>query len=124
VLTFIHMKKLLLAFIITAAFEAKASAQSFNADDFKNNLGKTKTLCDEVSSIKIFSDTLTLINMGGAYPNQKYTIAVKGNKITLDWANLKGKRLCVTGVYEMHKGRPEIVAAQPDQIEISPIINR
>jgi hypothetical protein len=27
-------------------------------------------------------------------------------------------------VFEMHKGRPEIVAAQPDQIEISPIINR
>ena len=118
------MKKLILAFVISLAFTVKASAQTFNTDDFKSNLGKTKSLCDEVSSIKIFSDTLTLINMGGAYPNQKYTIAVKGNKIVLDWANLKGKRMCVTGVYEMHKGRPEIVAAQPDQIEISSIINR
>ena len=111
------MKKLVLALIISAAFTVKASAQSFNADDFKSNLGKTKILCDEVSSIKIFSDTLTLINMGGNYPNQKYTIAVKGNKITLDWANLKGKQMCVTGVFEMHKGRPEIVAAQPEQIQ-------
>ncbi|MBD1394375.1 hypothetical protein [Mucilaginibacter glaciei] len=111
------MKKLLLALIISAAFTVKASAQTFNADDFKANLGKSKTLCDEVSSIKIFSDTLTLINMGGAYPNQKYTIAVKGTKITLDWANLKGKKLCVSGVFEMHKGRPEIVAAEPAQIQ-------
>jgi hypothetical protein len=110
------MKKLILALIISASFTVKASAQSFNADDFKSNLGKTKTLCDEVSSVRIFSDTLTLINMGGAYPNQKYTIAVKGNKIVLDWANLKGKHMCVTGVYELHKGRPEIVAAQPEQI--------
>jgi len=71
-----------------------------------------------VTSIKIFNDTLTLINMGANYPNQKYTIAVKGNKITLDWANLKGKTVCVTGVYELHKNRPEIVVAQPNQIDV------
>nr|WP_067057742.1 hypothetical protein [Mucilaginibacter sp. L294] len=111
------MKKLLTLFVFIAAFAFKASAQSFNSQDFKDNIGKTKTLCDVVSSVKIFSDTLTLINMGGDYPNQKYTIAVKGNKITLDWANLKGKTICVTGVFELHKNRPEIVAAQPDQIE-------
>jgi hypothetical protein len=111
------MKKLLTLFVFIAAFSFKVSAQSFNAQEFTANIGKTKTLCDVVSSVKVFSDTLTLINMGGNYPNQKYTIAVKGNKIKLDWANLKGKTMCVTGVFEMHKNRPEIVAAQPDQIE-------
>ncbi|RWY53775.1 hypothetical protein [Mucilaginibacter gilvus] len=110
------MKKLLLLLIISATFSVKASAQKFNAEDFKKNLGKSKTLCDSVYSIKIFSDTLTLINMGGNYPNQKYTIAVKGNKIVLDWANLKGKYLCVTGVFEMHKNRPEVVVGLPNQI--------
>lgn len=110
------MKKILSLLIFLAAFAVKASAQTFNADDFKNNLGKSKTLCDTVYSVKIFSDTLALINMGGNYPNQKYTIAVKGNKIVVDWANLKGKRLCVTGVFEMHKNRPEIVATEPPQI--------
>ncbi|TFF36329.1 hypothetical protein [Mucilaginibacter psychrotolerans] len=110
------MRKILTLLILSVAFAVKASAQTFNADDFKNNLGKSKTLCDTVYSVKIFSDTLSLINMGGNYPNQKYTIAVKGNKIVMDWANLKGKRLCVTGVFEMHKNRPEIVAAEPNQI--------
>jgi hypothetical protein len=110
------MKKLLFLLVFLVSFAVRSSAQTFNADDFKNNLGKSKSLCDTVSAIKIFSDTLTLINMGGNYPNQKYTIAVKGNKIVLDWANLKGKRLCVTGVFEMHKNRPEVVVGQPDQI--------
>ncbi|GGH08674.1 hypothetical protein [Mucilaginibacter phyllosphaerae] len=112
------MKKLLALCFVMILFAFKVSAQSFSAQDFNANLGKTKTLCDVVSSVKIFSDTLTLINMGGNYPNQKYTIAVKGNKITLDWANLKGRTMCVTGVFEMHKNRPEIVAAQPGQIEV------
>ena len=108
------------SFVISAAFLFKASAQIFNSEGFNANLGKIKTLCDVVSSVKIFSDTLTLINMGGNYLNQKYTIAVKGNKITLDWANLKGKTMCVTGVFELHKNRPEIVAAQPNQIDYKP----
>jgi len=111
------MKKILLTAITIMLFAAAASAQQrFSAEDFKKNLGKTGTLCDTVSSLRIFSDTLTLLNMGGVYPNQKYTIAIKGNKITLPWEQLKGKPLCVTGVFEMYKGRPEIEITDPDRI--------
>src|SRR5882757_7065281 len=102
------MKKLILTISILAAFAGLASAQTFSADEFAKNLGKTGTLCDTVRSLRIISDTLTLLNMGGVYPKQKYTVAVKGNKISLDWAKLKGKPLCVTGVFIMYKGRPEI----------------
>jgi len=111
------MKKILLAcgmlVLITAGVNAQ---QRFSAEEFKKNLGKTGTLCDTVYSLKIFSDTLTLLNMGGIYPNQKYTIAIKGNKITLPWDKLKGKPICVTGVFEMFKGRPEIEIADPARI--------
>jgi len=111
------MKKILVTAITIMLFAAAASAQQrFSAEDFKKNLGKTGTLCDTVSSLRIFSDTLTLLNMGGVYPNQKYTIAIKGNKITLPWEQLKGKPLCVTGVFEMYKGRPEIEITDPDRI--------
>ncbi|HVW95352.1 MAG TPA: hypothetical protein VHA56_05260 [Mucilaginibacter sp.] len=111
------MKKIILLLIIACAFTVSASAQNkFSAEDFAKNLGKTGTLCDTVYSLRVMSDTLALLNMGGAYPNQKYTVAVKGNKITLDYANLKGKPLCVTGVFLMFKGRPEIQIAEPEQI--------
>jgi len=111
------MKKILLALILIAGLATAASAQKrFSADEFSKNLGKTGTLCDTVYSVRIFSDTLTLLNMGAAYPNQKYTVAVKGNKVSLDFTNLKGKQLCVTGVFLMFKNRPEIVVSEPEQV--------
>jgi hypothetical protein len=112
------MKKFILIAFIFAAFAGTVSAQTFSAAEFAKKLGKTETLCDTVYSLKIVSDTLTLLNMGGVYPNQKYTVAIKGNKIALDWSNLKGKPLCVTGVFIMYKNRPEIDVAEPEKINL------
>jgi len=114
------MKKILTAALLFVLYIGSATAQErFSEADFNKRLGKTGTLCDTIYSLKIVSDTLTLLNMGGAYPNQKYTIAVKGNKINLNWAGLKGKPLCVTGVFILYKGRPEIEVAEPDRINMT-----
>ncbi len=110
------MKKIIPAILFFIAVAGTASAQKFNADEFNKNLGKTGTLCDTIYSLRIFSDTLTLLNMGGIYPNQKYTIAIKGNKINLNWADMKGKPLCITGVFILYKGRPEIEVTEPGNI--------
>ena len=113
------MKTLTLAILLLMVFAGTAAAQqTFSTVEFNKNLGKTGTLCDTIYSLHIVSDTLTLLNMGGAYPNQKYTVAIKGNKITLDWTNLKGKPLCVTGVFELYKGKPEIEIAEPERINM------
>jgi len=112
-------RSMITAFILLVIAGTAAAQQSFSSAEFNKQLGKTGTLCDTVYSLKIFSDTLTLLNMGGAYPNQKYTVAIKGNKVTLDWAHLKGKPLCVTGVFEMYKGKPEIEIADPERINLT-----
>jgi hypothetical protein len=113
------MKKFLLIAFIFSAFAFKASAQSekFSLTDFKKNVGKKVTLCDTVYSYKIFSDTLTMINMGGKYPNQKYTIVVTGKEIQLNYDGLKGKHICVTGDLSMYKDKPEIMIYHTNQIE-------
>lgn len=114
------MKKLITAALLFFAYTGASFAQErFSEADFNKRLGKTGTLCDTIYSMKIVSDTLTLLNMGGVYPNQKYTVAVKGNKINLNWAGLKGKPLCVTGVFILYKGRPEIEVAEPDRINMT-----
>ena len=111
------MKRLVLSLLAIMAFAGTAVAQQpFSATEFNKNLGKTGTLCDTIYSLHIVSDTLTLLNMGGVYPNQKYTVAIKGNKITLNWADLKGKPLCITGVFELYKGKPEIEITEPGRI--------
>lgn len=112
------MKKLSVLIIFLLAFALKSSAQRFDATEFKKNLGKRATLCDTIRSLRIVSDTLTLLNMGGIFPNQKYTVVIRGNKINLDWVNLKGKAACVTGVFEMYKDQPQIAVAQPDFIQV------
>ena len=113
------MKKILFVALMLFGFAGIANAQQkFNAADFKNNLGKTGTLCDTVFTTKTVNDTLTLLNMGAAYPRQKYTIAVKGDKAKLDLDHIKGKQVCVTGLFVMFKDQPEVVADKPGQLEV------
>ncbi|MCC8423781.1 hypothetical protein [Mucilaginibacter sp. UR6-11] len=119
------MKKIIPAFILLVClgFTAKAQQsemkQTIDLADSKNHLNKVVTLCDTVYGLKIVSDTLTLLNMGGNYPHQKFTIAVRGNKLQLDWVNLKRKHLCVTGVLELYKNTLQITASEPTQITVS-----
>jgi hypothetical protein len=113
------MKQLFTLLILLISLSYKLHAQQItDTVDFKKQIGKTATLCDNVGSIKIVSDTLTLLNMGGVYPRQKFIVAIKGNRIQLDWTKLKGKHLCVTGVLDLYKGQVEIIALEPKQVVV------
>jgi hypothetical protein len=114
------MKKLAFVFALLICLSVQSKAQQkIGPVDFKKDIGKTVTLCDTVYTVKIVSDTLSLINMGGNYPNQKYTVAVRGNKIALDWVNLKRKHLCVTGVLELYKDTLQIMVSEPNQVTVN-----
>lgn len=111
------MKKFLLVAILSSTLAFTASAQEkFNLDHFVHNVGKKITLCDTVYSFKIFSDTVTMLNMGGKYPHQRFTVVVTGKEIQLNTDGIVGKHICVTGDASMYKGRPEIMIYHPNQI--------
>lgn len=114
------MKKILLTAILFTAVALTAKAQDTlrSTSEYRDHLHKQATLCDEVYNVKILNDTVTYIYMGGINANAKFTIAVKGNKIQLDWANLKHKHLCVTGTLELYKNTIQVIAAQPKQITV------
>ena len=81
------------------------------------------TVCDVVSGGRYFEASgLTLINVGGAYPNQKITILIRGENRSRFPASpesyYNGKQVCVTGHVEMFRGRPEIVVTDPSQIKM------
>jgi hypothetical protein len=115
------MKKLLLSFIISAslAVTAKAQEKPLTENEYRDHLDKVATLCDVVYEVKIISDTVSYLYMGGNHTNAKFTIAIKGNKLQLDWANIKRKHLCVTGVLQLYKDTIQIIASQPNQISVS-----
>jgi hypothetical protein len=112
------MRKFLLLMILTISMSAAAFAQEkFSLDYFLHHVGKKITLCDTVSSFKILSDTVTMLNMGGKYPHQRFTVVVTGKEIQLNTDDIVGKQICVTGDASVYKGRPEVMIYHPNQIE-------
>lgn len=114
------MKKILLAFILNSclAIQGKAQDTLRALSAYHDHLYKVVTLCDVVYEVKIISDTVAYLYAGGYHTNAKFSIAVKGNKLQLDWANLKHKRLCVTGVLQLYKNTYQIIASEPKQITV------
>lgn len=111
------MRKCLLVTMLGLALAFTASAQEkFSLNHFVHNVGKKITLCDTVYSFKIFSDTVTMLNMGGRYPHQRFTVVVTGKEIQLNTDNIVGKHICVTGDASLYKGRPEIMIYHTNQI--------
>ena len=85
--------------------------------------GSDTTICEKVYDGKFLeSGQITFLHLGGAYPNQKLSIVIKGkdrSKFPTPPEKLyAGKRICVTGTIVQFKGRPEIVVSDPKQIEI------
>lgn len=112
------MRKILFIILFSSAFACGASAQEkFNLNFFVSHVGKKITLCDTCYSFKILNDTVTMLNMGGRYPDQKFTVVVTGHEIQLNTDSIVGKYICVTGDASVYKGRPEVMIYHPNQIE-------
>lgn len=95
--------------ITTADFSKPALSKTVAAE-----VGHTVAVCDTVVDYRVVSEALTLLNLGGRYPNQNITIALKGPKINP--ALMKGKAVCFYGEVTMFKNKPEMVVTEPVQI--------
>lgn len=122
------MKHLLTFLCFIALFSATASAQTDSVKkitkaDFSKpvpsktiaaEVGHQVAVCDTVVDYRVVSNALTLLNLGGKYPNQNITIALKGPKVNP--ASMKGKAVYFYGEVTMFKNKPEMVVTEPVQI--------
>jgi hypothetical protein len=115
------MKNLLLLFILIVglATSTKAQEKPLAPGEYRDHIDKVATLCDVVYEVKIINDTVTNLYMGGDHTNAKFIIAVRGNKLQLDWANIKRKHVCVTAAVLLYKNTIQIIASQPNQVTVS-----
>jgi DNA/RNA endonuclease YhcR with UshA esterase domain len=122
------MKHLLLVISIFTMFASKAMAQTdstanwftkplANAKTIATQVGHKVAVCDTVVDYRVVNADLTLLNLGGKYPNQTLTIAVKGSKIKINPALIKGKAACFYGEVTMFKNKPEMIVTEPAQIK-------
>jgi len=129
--SYLHiMKYLILLASFVMLFMGKASAQ---ADTVRNvimpdfstpvaskniaaEVGHQLAVCDTVVDFRVVNADLTLLNLGGRYPNQTLTIAIKGANMKVNVATMKGKAVCFFGEVVMFKNKPEILVTRPEQI--------
>jgi hypothetical protein len=93
-------------------------------DQAAGHLGEIATVCGVVASANHLSRSArkpTFLNLDRPYPEHLFTVVIWGKDRAAfgrPEATLPGRRICVTGLVELHKGRPEIVASVPEQLEI------
>ena len=66
--------------------------------------------------------TISFINLGATYPNSPLTVVI----FAKDSANFKeplaplydNKKICITGILNVYKGKTQIMVNKPEQIEV------
>lgn len=99
--------------------------ENISAEQAQEHIGETNTVCGLVASARYIDwETAkpTYLNFDRPYPNQTFTIRIPGaSRAEFNEPPevlFNGKTVCVTGLIEEHRGRPEIVVEDPSQIVI------
>ena len=129
-----HSRGLLIFFVLTVMlvsqiipYVSRAQERYISAKDASKHIGEEQTVCGVVASTKYATKSKrqpTFLNLDKPYPNQIFTILIWG----ADRAKFKqppehfyrGKKVCVRGLIQAFKGKPEIIVNDPSQITIVP----
>jgi len=103
------------ATVTSLATSSTSIATPVKLEDIKNAVGKTVNVKGKVYSSRDIG-SMVLVNLGGAYPNQLLTIAMKGNAKDLG-IGLDNKTITVEGEVIDYKGKPEIIINDPSKIK-------
>jgi DNA/RNA endonuclease YhcR with UshA esterase domain len=119
------MRLLILAFLSLSFLTALAQIE-VKPEELKDHIGDSVKVTGKISGIRYLEsakNSPTLINIGGTYPNQVYTIVIFGEvRKKLGYApeesKYAGGMAIVTGKVELYKGKPQIVITDPAQLQI------
>lgn len=85
-------------------------------------IGKTVTVCGVIASARYLQGSgrePTFLNFADTYPKQPFTVVIWGEtRAQFDYApeTLEGKSICVRGLIETYRSKPQIVVNSPKQI--------
>jgi hypothetical protein len=102
-----------------------ASPPTFTITEAARHVGEQGTVCGTVASAR-WATTVkgqpTFLNLDEPYPSQVFTVLIWGSDRTAFGQPEKGyagRRICVSGMIESYKGKPEIIAKSPSQIRVA-----
>ena len=111
-----------IAVILLLTISAKAQKE-ISIDSLRQHIGDSVKVCAKIYGgifLDRSTDSNTLLNAGGSYPNSPLTILIKMNA-RQQFKNppevfFKDKEVCVTGKIILYKDKPEIVVYEEKQI--------
>ena len=110
---------------------AGATAQTpdpprIEAEEAAQHVGQVVEVCGHVASAAHFASVRgkpTFLNLERPYPDQAFTVVVWGSSRSRFEGPperlFDGKSICVTGLIETYRGRPQIVVEDPGQIVVT-----
>jgi DNA/RNA endonuclease YhcR with UshA esterase domain len=117
------MKYLLLFILLVCVLFCKAQA-TINANEAKDHIGETVTICDRVVSTYYYEKGKgqpTFLNFGAKYPNNTFDVVIWAEDAMMFPSkpiDLSGKPVCVTGRIKLYKGKPEMIVKYSSQIKV------
>lgn len=117
--------RIILCTVILVLFSKFLFSQTtISVDSVSSYIGQHIKICDKVSdAFQPKGDIkMTYINFGGKFPDNTFTVVIfpadLPNFSFIPADHYKNQKVCVTGIAAEFKGKPQIVAKFPDQIEI------
>jgi hypothetical protein len=112
-------------FITFILLSNQISAQKEIAlDSVSSYIGQHVKVCDKIADAfrPAGESSITYLNFGGKYPNHKFTVVIFAKDLVnfpfSPVEKYKNQNVCVIGMAADYKGKPQIVAKFPDQIEV------
>ncbi|MGN6530547.1 MAG: hypothetical protein ACTHK0_02180 [Ginsengibacter sp.] len=115
------MKKVILIVFAVFIYSISFCQQKVSIDSVSKFIGDTITVCSKVYGVKVLENE-TFVNLGARYPESPLALVI----FTKDISNFNGtieslyadKSICVTGVIELYKDKPEMIISSPTQLVI------
>lgn len=103
---------------------APRKARALTAEQAKDHVGETATVCGRVASATYAYRTRgrpTFLNLDRSYPHQIFTAVIWGRnrpRFGNPVKEYRDKNVCITGFIRVYRAQPEIVLKSPNQVEV------
>jgi len=99
---------------------ARAETTEYSGAEAAKHIGETATVTDKVERAHQATGGNIFLNMGGAHPNETFTIFIPADAAEkfADFKKYQGATISVVGKISAHGDKPEITVNSPDQITL------
>jgi micrococcal nuclease len=119
-------------FVVTAFLflaivaNAQTTTPTVKPEEAQKYIGQTVTVCGKIFTARFLEQANkqpTLLNMGAAFPNQPFTVVLFGeSRVNFSYKPeefLNGKEICVTGLVQEYKGKPQMIITKEAEIKLA-----